>query len=103
MLELLKKTVLSGIGMTMLNKEKIKGICDEIVKTAKLSEEDGKKLFDELLSKSNEAKQNLEHKIETVTSELLKKLKVPTNDEILKLNNKIEELEKKISYLEQQK
>ncbi|MBP7652360.1 phasin family protein [Candidatus Dependentiae bacterium] len=103
MLELLKKTVLSGIGMTMINKEKIKGICDEIVKTAKLSEEDGKKLFDELLSKSNEAKQTLEHKIETVTSELLKKLKVPTNDEILKLNNKIEELEKKISYLEQQK
>ena len=95
MLELLKKTVLSGIGLTTLNKDKLKGICDEIVKTAKMSEEDGIKLFEELVNKSNEAKQTLETKIESAVSELLKKIKVPTNDEIVQLTKRIEALEKK--------
>ncbi|HPG30504.1 MAG TPA: hypothetical protein PKY81_16935 [bacterium] len=100
MLELIKKTVLSGIGLTMLNKDKIKGICDEIVKTAKLSEEDGKKLFEELVNKSNEAKHTFETKIETAVSEFLKKIKVPTNDENIKLIKRVEALEKKAAELE---
>jgi polyhydroxyalkanoate synthesis regulator phasin len=44
MLDLLKKTILTGIGIASMTKDKVEELAKKIVKETKLSEEEGKKL-----------------------------------------------------------
>ena len=93
MLELLKKTVLTGIGLASLTKEKVEELGKKIAEESKLSEEEGKKLVEELLSRSDEAKKDLEAQVERLVKGVLEKLQIPSQEDFKKLESRIKELE----------
>ena len=93
MLELLKKTVLTGIGLASLTKEKVEELGKKIAEESKLSEEEGKKLVEELLNRSNEAKKDLEAQVERLVKGVLEKLQIPSQEDFKKLESRMEELE----------
>ena len=56
MIDLIKKTFLTGVGLAFMTKEKITEISKEIIEKGKLSEKEGRELVEELLKKSEKAK-----------------------------------------------
>ncbi|RLA90510.1 MAG: polyhydroxyalkanoate synthesis regulator [Deltaproteobacteria bacterium] len=95
MFNLIKKTLLTGIGLTILTKEKVEEVGKELAKKGKLSEKEGKKLVDDLLKRSEQANKELEEKIEDSVRKVVEKLNLASKDDIAKLSQKIEQLEKK--------
>ena len=100
MLDLLKKTLLTGIGIAALTKEKVEEVAKKIAKESKLSEKEGKKLVKDLLEKSDEARKNLEKQVDELVKNALKKLNIPTQENLQKLENKIRKLENLVKKIE---
>ncbi|AZR74241.1 hypothetical protein BBF96_13035 [Anoxybacter fermentans] len=93
MLDLLKKTVLIGIGIASMTKDKIEELAKKIAEESKLSEEEGKKLVEDLLRQSDEARKHLESQVEKLVKNVLEKLDIPSREDLQKLENRIKKLE----------
>lgn len=93
MLDLLKKTVLTGIGIAALTKEKVKDFAKKIVKEKKLTEEEGKKLVKDMLKKSDEARKDMEGLVEKFVKNALKKLDIPSKENLQRIEDRIKKLE----------
>ena len=97
MLDFIKKTMLTGIGIAMKTKDELEEWVKEIVKKGEMSENEGKNFLDDLKKKSKEAQKDFEEKIESKFKDLLKKADIATRDEVNDLKNEIEELKKTVS------
>lgn len=95
MIELVKKALLTGIGVAALSKEKIEDLAKDIVEKGKMTEEEGKKLVDQLLSSSEEARQDLQKQIEEKVQAVLDKMDLAKKSDLDALKLEIEELRKK--------
>lgn len=93
MFDLIKKTLLAGAGLAAMTKEKIEEVIGELVEKGNLSEKEGKEVVEELIEKSKTAKKDLEKKIEKIVTESLKKINIPTRDELTEIKERIERLE----------
>ncbi len=93
MLNLVKKAILTGVGLGVLTKESIEELAREMKKEARLSENEGKELIDELMKKSDQAKIDVEAKVETLVSGAVGKLKLASKEDIAGLAERIERLE----------
>jgi poly(hydroxyalkanoate) granule-associated protein len=94
MFDLIKKTMLAGVGLAAMTREKIEKTIDELVKKGKLSEKEGKEIVEELIEKSKTTKKDLEKKTEKIITKSLKRLNIPTRDELTEIKKRIERLEK---------
>ena len=56
MVDLIKKAIYTGVGLAVLTKEKAEELVKELSQQAKLSEQEGKELFDSLLKQSEHAR-----------------------------------------------
>ena len=97
MSDLIKKTILTGLGIASLTKEKAEKLVKDLVKEGEVSEGEGSKLVKDLLEKVENNKKSMEKKIEKTVCDVLKKLNIPGRKDITGLNSKIEKLEKKLS------
>ena len=97
MLDFIKKTMLTGIGLAMKTKDELEEWVKEIVKKGEMSENEGKSFLDDLKKKSKEAQKDFEEKIESKFKDLLKKADIATHDEVNDLKNEIEELKKAVN------
>jgi len=93
MLDMIKKTMLASVGLTLMTKEKIETIASELIKKGQMSEKEGSEFVDELIKKSEQAKEALETNIENIVKKLLDKMNLATKDDINKLEKKIEKSE----------
>lgn len=100
MIDLLRKTLLAGIGAAVLTREKVEELVGELVKRGEIASKEGPKLVKELLQESQKVKKELEEKIEETTQKALKKLRLAPRAEIEELKVKLEKLEKKIGKME---
>lgn len=96
MLDLLKKGVLIGIGLGVTTKSKIEETVKAIVKETKISEEEGKKILDDLLKQSELAKEVLEKKTAELVNKIITNLDLPSKEEVNSLKIQIEELKSKL-------
>ena len=72
MFELIKKTLLAGVGLAVMSKERAESLAREIAETAKLSSEKGQEFVNEVVGRSEKLRKELEQTIERVVSETLK-------------------------------
>jgi polyhydroxyalkanoate synthesis regulator phasin len=93
MLNLIKKTMLTGVGLAGLTKNKVERLAKDLAKRGKLSEKEGEKLVDDLLKKSEKARKDLEEQIEKVLKNTMKKMNFATREDVLKLTKRIKNLE----------
>jgi polyhydroxyalkanoate synthesis regulator phasin len=94
--DLIRKVVLTGIGLAALTKEKIEEVVKEVVEKGKLSEKEGKEFIDELLKKSEGAKEKVEGQIEKALQATLRKMNLVTRDEFSKLEKQLKQLKKDV-------
>jgi polyhydroxyalkanoate synthesis regulator phasin len=94
MFEFIKKTALFGAGLASMTAEKIEEAVNEIVKKGEITEKQGRELVHDLLERSAKARKELGERVETMLTETLQKLNIPTRKEIDELKARIERLEK---------
>lgn len=93
MKEMLKNVLYAGIGAAFLTKEKIEELKGELIAKGKISQEEGKQFVDDLLRKSEKAKDQLDLWINRRVEERIKQLNLATKDEVAELQRKVEELQ----------
>ncbi|MBA3007431.1 MAG: hypothetical protein KKB91_00730 [Proteobacteria bacterium] len=93
MIELIKKAMLTGLGVASLTKEKIEDIGRDFVEQGKLSQQEGEKLVEELLAKVEEAKEDIKKQIEERVEEIVKKMKLVRMSDLDELKSQIKELQ----------
>lgn len=90
---LLKNVVYAGVGAAFLTKEKIEEIRGELVNKGKMTTDEGKDFVDDLIKKSDSAKDQLELWLVRKVEDRVKQLNLATSDDIADLKRKIEELQ----------
>ena len=96
MIDLIKKGILTGVGLGLMTKEKVMDYAKKAAKEAKLTEEEGRKLVDELLNYSEETRKELEKKINDQVKNALDKAGVATKEDLNELKKMIDKLQKRI-------
>ncbi len=93
MKELMKNVVYAGVGAAFLTKEKIEELNRELVEKGKMTQEEGRKFVEELIKKSENAKDQLELWISQRVEDKIKQLNLATRDELADLRRQVEELQ----------
>jgi len=97
MFDLIKKAMLTGVGLAVMSKEKAEAMAREIAETAKLSSDKGQEFVDEIVGKSEKMRKDLEERIQRIVNETLKRADVPSRDDFDQLRARIEELERNLA------
>lgn len=100
MSDLLKKAISLGIGLTVVSKEKVEKVVDDLVKRGELAPSESKELVNQLIERGAEEQANLKSLVQEQVSRMLQELNVPTKAETTILEARISELEKKVAELE---
>ena len=93
MKELMKNALYFGLGAAFLTKDKIEELKDELLDKGKLSQQEGKQFVDELMQKSESARDQLELKINQLVEDRIKQLNIATHDDLAELRRQIKELQ----------
>ena len=101
MLDLMKKGMLAGIGLALKTWDEVEDMVQDIQKKGEMSEAEGRKFFDDVHKKYEEAQDKLEKRVETTVKDFLKKTQIVTADELKELKKEIRELKSIINTLTQ--
>lgn len=99
MFDLMKKSMLAGIGLALKTWDEVEEMVQDIQKKSEMSESDGRKFLDEARKRYEEAQGKLEKRVETAVNDLLKKTNLVTADELKELKKEIRELKSVINSL----
>jgi polyhydroxyalkanoate synthesis regulator phasin len=97
MLDLIKKTMLTGIGLALLAKDEIEDLAKELTEKGKMTEKEGKQFLGDLQTRYEEVQRKLEQRVEKTVKDFFKKADVVTGDELKALKKEIRELKKAIN------
>ena len=98
---LIKKLTYAGLGFVSLGRQKAQEMANEIAEKTNLSEEEGKKLVDDLSEESEKLREDLNETVKEQVDKTLKKLEIPTREEVDDLKRRINRLEKEQENQEQ--
>lgn len=93
---LFKKFIYTGVGIVSTVNGKFQKDVNEWVAKGKLTEEEGKKVVNDLVNDTEGKKSEYEGKLKDYTEKFLARFDVPTRGEIASLHAKVEELEAKL-------
>ena len=99
MIDLIKKAVLTGIGVASLTKEKIEEVSKEFIEKGKLSEDEGEKLVADMLKRAEDSRNSLEKQIKKNVDTTLGKMQLVRASDISGLKSEIESLRNEIESL----
>lgn len=97
MFDLIKKGMLTGIGLALKTWDEVEELAKELEEKGKMTEQEGKRMLDEIRKKYDDAQEKLEEKVEKIVKDLLKKADIVTGDELKGLKKEIRELKKIVS------
>ena len=93
MFDIIKKIMLTGVGLAAMTKDKVEELAGDLAKKGKLSEKEGKKLVDDLLKTSEKAKDDLEKDIEKMVKNTMKKMNLARAEDLSNLTKQVKKLE----------
>ena len=93
MKDLLKNVVYAGVGAAFLTRDKIEEVRGELVNKGKITKDEGKEFVDDLIKRTESAKDQLELWLTRRVEDRVKQLNLATTDEVADLRRKIEELQ----------
>jgi polyhydroxyalkanoate synthesis regulator phasin len=95
MIDLIKKTVLAGIGASVTTKEKVESLLHEYVEKGKLSTQEAKSLADRIIADGKVEFEQTKQELGVRIQELLKKSNLATREELHAVEKRLAELEAK--------
>ena len=97
MIEALKKTLLAGVGLTLMTKDKVEEVAQEIAKAANLSADKGQAFVDEAVARAKKGRAELDATIQRTVQDTLKKTNLATRDDVAALTARLEKLEQALA------
>ena len=96
MADLIKKTMLAGIGLALRTWDEVETVAKELVEKGKMSEREGSRFLKDLQKKYEDTQKKLEARVEKSVKEFLKKADVVTSNDLKALKKEIRELKKMV-------
>jgi len=100
MLEIVEKTLLTGIGAMALTQKKAEELIDDLKKRMNLTEDEGKNLLEKLRGAAKENQKKLEDMAHDEVIKACERIGVVTTEDFKKLQHKVEQLEKQLKIKE---
>lgn len=100
-MDFLEKTLLAGLGLFDLTKERAEKIVDDLVKRGEVSKSDKAKAIKELLKGHEQRMKKLKEKIDERVEKLSSKIRMAKKEDLDELSKKIDQLAKTVDKLEQ--
>jgi polyhydroxyalkanoate synthesis regulator phasin len=97
MFEYVKKSLLTGIGLALRSKNEIEDLAKEFAEKSKMNQDEARDFLKECQQKYEDARTDFDKKIEKTMIKVLAKLDLPSKTDIKALNDRIDDLTKKIS------
>ena len=97
MTDMIKKTLLTGVGLALKTWDEVEDLAKELIDKGKMSEKDGRKFTKDLQKRYEDTQKKLEARVEKTVKELFKKANVVTTDELKALKKEVRDLKKMIS------
>jgi polyhydroxyalkanoate synthesis repressor PhaR len=99
-MDIFKKSVLFGLGVFDLTKEKAEKMVDEMIKRGEMTQSDKAKAVKEILKGHDERMEKLKKKIDESVEKVTSKVRGKEKEELAKLQSKIDELTRMVEKLE---
>jgi len=97
MFDYLKENLLKSIGLALRSKNEIESLAKEFAENSKMNQDETREFLMECRQKYEEAKTGFDKKIEENIKKILLKLELPSKSDIKALNDRIDDLIKKVS------
>lgn len=97
--DIIRNAMLLGFGV----QEKVKEFVDEVVKKGELSESQGAKLVKEWTEKAEKNTEDISNSLNDLLKKTIDKMKLPSKEDIDKMNEQIAALTERIKKLEENK
>ena len=102
MFETIKKVAFTGMGVAALTREKVEDLAKDLIVKGKLSEQEGEKFVQEMVSRAEESKIALKEQTEKIVTSTLTKVPLAKESDVLELKAEIEKLRGEIELLKNQ-
>ncbi|KAF0093667.1 MAG: hypothetical protein E1N59_2655 [Puniceicoccaceae bacterium 5H] len=93
MLDLFRKTVMAGIGATVVTAEKVEEMMNELVARGKLSSEEAQRAMNDMFSESKTEYEHSRAQTEALFGEMIKRMKLVTQYDLDKIERRLAALE----------
>lgn len=100
MFEMIKKGLLTGLGIAIITKERLENKLKNLVDEGKISQAEAEKMLNELLESGEDYWGKLESKIKDGIQEKVDKLELCTKKDLAELQMQIEKLQDRVTELE---
>jgi polyhydroxyalkanoate synthesis regulator phasin len=95
--DLFKKFIYTSVGLVAQNAEALQKGVNELIQKGKITEEEGRKVVDDLVDDTNNKREEFEDRLKGVVNSVLSKLDLPSRDEMHNLKSRIAELEEELA------
>ena len=95
--DLIKKTLLTGVGLALKTWDEVEDLAKDLVEKGKLNEKEGSKFIKDLRNRYEDTQKKLEARVEEAVEKFFKKANVVTGDELKALKKEVRDLKKMIS------
>jgi poly(hydroxyalkanoate) granule-associated protein len=95
----LRRVLLASIGVAVVTRDELKEFIDKMVERGEIAEEEGKKLYKELMEKRKKKTDEAQEVASNQMRDMLDRMDVPTKSDIDVLGEKISALSKKVDEL----
>jgi polyhydroxyalkanoate synthesis regulator phasin len=99
MIDLIKKAVLTGIGVAALTRDKVEEFSKELIDKGKLSEQEGEKFLQDMQKRAEESRDALKNQTDKFVESALNRMQLAKSSDLEKLQVEIEALRKEIEAL----
>ncbi|MDY0376754.1 MAG: hypothetical protein RBQ72_13630 [Desulfobacterium sp.] len=103
MLEYMKKSFLTGVGLALRSKKEMEELARDFAEKSKLDREEGEKFFEDVMDKYDEAVKKLDRQVEKAVEKVLKKTDLTRQSDFNKLKGEIAEIKKLLKELKADK
>ena len=96
MIDLVKKTMMAGVGLAVVTKDKVEESLNELVEKGKLSKEEASDLTEKIVEEGKDRAEKAKNELSGMFSEMLQKANLVTTDQYAALEARVTELEGKL-------
>jgi polyhydroxyalkanoate synthesis regulator phasin len=93
--EFWKKLAYTAVGYAMINPDTVKELTDKLMAAGKMTEAEGESFLKELVSKGTDMRAELDKRIHDISTEVLTRMNVATQDDVKALQARLAALEAK--------
>lgn len=102
MQDLFKKFVYTGVGLVATTVEKFQQSVDKLVDEDKISQDEGKKIVDDLVKNTEAKRDEFEGKLRSIIEEVMAKLNVGTQSQVKDIQDRLAAIEEKLGIVNEE-